>query len=150
MRRVHRSGRFITLGLLLSLCTSFLIGCSETVPSGLLEAVESIDRDLLLLHAAEMAPDDYSRFAHQWMALKARAETEDDAIRWPWEQNDLDQALRRLEKEGLRTVARVAEQRESLRRSAEEQLAQVQHRFQTLTSRVGTIDSRLVLGRKPV
>ncbi|HJT22518.1 MAG TPA: L,D-transpeptidase [Nitrospira sp.] len=149
MRLVHRSGNFVALGLLLFACAG-LFGCSETVPSGLLEAVESIDRDLVLLHAAEMSPDDYARFAHQWMALKARAEAEEDAIHWPWEQNDLEQALRRLEEEGVRTVAHLTERRESLRRSAEEQLTQVQDRFQILTSRVGTIDSRLVLGRKPV
>jgi L,D-peptidoglycan transpeptidase YkuD (ErfK/YbiS/YcfS/YnhG family) len=147
---IYRSGKFVALGLFLSAYASLFIGCSETVPSGLLESVESIDRDLVVLRAAEMSPDDYARFVHQWVALKARAEAEEDAIHWPWEQNDLQQALQRLEEEGLRTVARLSERRESLRRSAQEQLIQVQDRFQLLTSRVGTIDSRLVLGQKPV
>src|SRR5262245_23534192 len=136
--------------LALTGCAGFLTGCTEVVPADLVEAVESIDRDLMQLRAAEIAPDDYAHFTHQWMTLKTRVEAEEDTIRWPWEPNELEQALRRLEEEGVQTVARLTEQRESLRRAAEEQLARVDERSRTLVSRVSTIDSRIVLGEKPV
>jgi len=125
-------------------------GCVEAVPQDVVEAVESIDRDLMQLRASEISPDDYARFTHQWMALKARVEAEDDAIHWPWEPNDLESSLRLLQEEGIQTVARLTEQRELLRRSADEQLARVEDRSRTITRHVSTIDSRLVLGQKPV
>jgi L,D-peptidoglycan transpeptidase YkuD (ErfK/YbiS/YcfS/YnhG family) len=125
-------------------------GCVEAVPPEVIEAVESIDRDLIQLRAAEVAPNDYSSFAHQWVTLRARVETEEDAIRWPWESNDLEQALRKLQAEGTRTVARLAEQQDTLRRSAGRQLAHVEDRAKLIATEVSAIDSRLVLGEKPV
>jgi lipoprotein-anchoring transpeptidase ErfK/SrfK len=125
-------------------------GCVEAVPPEVIEAVESIDRDLIQLRAAEVAPNDYSSFAHQWVTLRARVETEEDAIRWPWESNDLEQALRKLQAEGTRTVARLAEQQDTLRRSAGSQLAHVEDRAKLIATEVSAIDSRLVLGEKPV
>jgi L,D-peptidoglycan transpeptidase YkuD (ErfK/YbiS/YcfS/YnhG family) len=125
-------------------------GCVEAVPPDVIEAVESIDRDLIQLRAAEVAPNDYSSFAHQWVTLRARVETEEDAIRWPWESNDLEQALRKLQAEGTRTVARLAEQQDTLRRSAGRQLAHVEDRAKLIATEVSAIDSRLVLGEKPV
>lgn len=127
-----------------------LTGCVEAVPQEVVDAVESIDRDLMDLRAAEFSPTDYTRFAHQWMALKTRVQSEEDTIRWPWESNDLERALRELQSEGSQTVARIAEQRDGLRRSAEQQLARVEDRFRLLTQQVGAIDSRLVLGQRPV
>ena len=127
-----------------------LVGCVEAVPPEIVEAVESIDRDLMQLRAAEFAPDDYSNFAHQWVTLRARVEAEEDTIRWPWESNELEQALRHLQAEGTRTVARITEQQEALRHSAERQLAHVEDRAKLISTEVSAIDSRLVLGAKPV
>jgi len=125
-----------------------LTACTEAVPQDVVEAIESIDRNLMDLRAAELAPDDYSRFAHQWIALKARVEAEEDLIHWPWEPNELDLALRKLYEEGIQTVARVADQRKVLRETAEHKLTAVENRFQVLTDQVGAIDSRLVLGQQ--
>ncbi len=127
-----------------------LAGCVESVPPDVVEAIESVDKDLTQIGAAELAPDDYNAFALQWVTLRTRVEAEEDAIRWPWEPNDLEQALRDLQAEGTRTVARLTEQRETLRRSAARQLADTEARAQLLATQVGTIDSRLILGAKPV
>ena len=127
-----------------------LSGCVEAVPQDVIEAVENIDRDLMELRAAEFSPTDYTQFAHQWMALKARAQADEDLIRWPWEPNDLEVALRRLQEEGSHTVARLTKERESLRRSAQGKIARVEDRFRIMTQQISAIDSRLVLGQNPV
>lgn len=127
-----------------------LSGCTDAVSQDVVEAIEAIDRDLMDLRAAELSPDDYARFAHQWMALKTRVQAEEDLIRWPWESNELDLALRRLCEEGVQTVARITDQRKALRQTAEHKLASVEDRFQVLTVQVGAIDSRLVLGQQLV
>jgi lipoprotein-anchoring transpeptidase ErfK/SrfK len=124
-------------------------GCVEAVPQDAIEAVENIDRDLMELRAAEFSPTDYTQFAQQWTALKARAQADEDLIRWPWEPNDLEVALRQLQEEGSRTVARLTKERESLRRSAENKIARVEDRFRMMTMQGSAIDSRLVLGQKP-
>jgi L,D-peptidoglycan transpeptidase YkuD (ErfK/YbiS/YcfS/YnhG family) len=126
-----------------------LSGCVEAVPQDAIEAVENIDRDLMELRAAELSPTDYTQFAHQWMALKARVQADEDLIRWPWEPNDLEVALRRLQEEGSHTVARLTKERESLRRSAEDKIARVEDRFRLMTLQVSAIDKRLALGQKP-
>jgi lipoprotein-anchoring transpeptidase ErfK/SrfK len=120
----------------------------EAVPQDAVKAVENIDRDLMELRAAEFSPTDYTQFAQQWMALKARVQADEDLIRWPWEPNDLEVALRRLQEEGSRTVTRLTKERESLRRSAEDKIARVENRFRMMTQQVSAIDSRLVLGQK--
>ncbi|OGW49590.1 MAG: hypothetical protein A2V62_13355 [Nitrospirae bacterium RBG_19FT_COMBO_58_9] len=122
----------------------------EAVPQDVIEAVENIDRDLMELRAAEFSPNDYSKFAHQWMALKTRVQADEDLIHWPWEPNDLEIALRQLQEEGSHTVTRLTQERESLRRSAEDKIARVEDRFRIMTLQVSAIDSRLVLGQKPV
>jgi L,D-peptidoglycan transpeptidase YkuD (ErfK/YbiS/YcfS/YnhG family) len=127
-----------------------LSGCVEAVPQEVIEAVENIDRDLMELRAAEFSPNDYTQFTHQWVALRTRVQADEDLIRWPWEPNDLEVALRRLQEEGSHTVARLAKERESLRRSAEDKIARVEDRVRMMTLQVGAIDSRLVLGQKPV
>jgi len=126
-----------------------LSGCVEAVPQDAIEAIENIDRDLMELRAAEFSPTDYTQFAHQWIALKARVQADEDLIRWPWEANDLEIALRRLQEEGSRTVARLTKERESLRRSAEDKIARVEDRFRMITLQVSAIGSRLELGQKP-
>ncbi len=128
----------------------FIAGCGEAVPQEVVDAVESVDRDLMEVRAAEFSPSDYSRFAHQWMTLKARVEAEEDSIRWPWEQSDLETALRLLHQEGRQTVTRVTIQRDSLRRSSEKQLARIEERARLIALQVSAIDSRFVLGHKPV
>ena len=125
-----------------------LSGCMEAVPQDAVKAVENIDRDLMELRAADFSPTDYAQFAEQWTALKARVQADEDLIRWPWEPNDLEVALRRLQEEGSRTVARLTMERESLRRSAEDKIARVENRFRMMTLQVSAIDSRLVLGQK--
>jgi hypothetical protein len=124
-------------------------GCMQAVPQDVVEAVENIDRDLLKLRADEFSSTDYTQFSHQWMTLKARAQADEDLIRWPWEPNDLEVALRQLQEEGSRTVARITKERESRRHSAEDEIAQVENRFRTMTLQVSAIDSRFLLGEKP-
>ena len=124
-------------------------GCVQAVPQDVVEAVENIDRDLLKLRADEFSSTDYTQFSHQWMTLKARAQADEDLIRWPWEPNDLEVALRQLQEEGLRTVARITKERESRRRSAEDEIAQVENGFRTMTPKVNASDSRFLLGEKP-
>ncbi len=127
-----------------------LTGCVEAVPQEIVDAVESIDRDLMQLRAAEISPAEYTSFAHQWMSLRSRVEAEEDTIRWPWESNDLEQALRQLQVEGSQTVARVTERQASLRHAAEQELADVESQSRTLAMQVSLIDSRLVLGQVPI
>jgi lipoprotein-anchoring transpeptidase ErfK/SrfK len=122
----------------------------ETVPPEMVEAIESLDRDLLHLRAAEVAPNEYAVFAHQWVTLRNRVEAEEDTIRWPWEPNDLQQALRDLQAEGTKTVARLTEQQQSARHAAAQQLADVVERARTIATQVSAIDSRLILAEKPV
>lgn len=133
----------------MALCAS-LTACVETVPPEMLEAIESLDRDLLQLRAAEVAPGDYAAFAHQWVTLRTRLEGEEDSIRWPWEPNDLEEALRHLQADGARTVARLAAQQEAERRAASRQLTDVEERAHAIALQVSAIDSRLILAEKPV
>jgi len=127
-----------------------LAACVETVPPEVVEAIESLDRDLLQLRAAEVAPSDYAAFVHQWVTLRNRVEAEEDTIRWPWEPNDLEQALRDLQAEGAKAVARLTEQQEAERRAAARQLADVEERARAIATQVSAIDSRLILAEKPV
>ena len=127
-----------------------LAACVETVPPEMVEAIESLDRDLLQLRAGEVAPSEYAAFVHQWVTLRNRVEAEEDTIRWPWEPNDLEQALRDLQAEGAKTVARLTEQQEADRRAAARQLADVEERARAIATQVSAIDSRLILAEKPV
>ena len=127
-----------------------LAACVETVPPEMVEAIESLDRDLLQLRAAEVAPGEYAAFVHQWLTLRNRVEAEEDTIHWPWEPNDLEHALRDLQAEGAKTVARLTEQQESDRRAAARQLADVEERARAIATQVSAIDSRLILAEKPV
>ncbi|HEY7128596.1 MAG TPA: L,D-transpeptidase [Nitrospira sp.] len=149
MGGIHYMAASLRCAGALTLC-GLLAACVETVPPEIVEAIESLDRDLLHLRAAEVAPSDYSAFAYQWMTLRSRVQAEEDTIRWPWEPNDLEQALRQLQAEGAKTVARLAEQRETERRAAAQQLAEVEDRAQMIASQVSAIDSRVILAEKPV
>jgi hypothetical protein len=124
-------------------------GCIEAVPQDVVEAVNQIDQELVELRAGEFLPTDYTQFSHQWMALRARAQADEDLIRWPWEPNELDVALRQLQAEGSRIVARLTKERESLRHSTEARIAQVENRFQPATLQVSAIDGRTLSGQRP-
>jgi lipoprotein-anchoring transpeptidase ErfK/SrfK len=125
-------------------------GCVQAVPSDLIAAVESIDRELIAVRAPEAAPEDYAQFVRQWVSLKARVQAEDDLIRWPWESNDLEEALHRLQEEGGATVSRLQERLRARRQLAEAKLHRVEERLQTIAAQVDSIDGRIVLGDKPV
>lgn len=137
------SGQVLVLAGLLS-------GCVEAVPPDLISAVESIDHDLVALHAAEMAPDAYAHFVRQWVPLKARLQSDDDLVRWPWESSDLETELRRLVQEGGDTVARLHHERDTTQRHALEALTRVEDRLQLFSTHVDAIDGRIVLGGKSV
>ncbi len=125
-------------------------GCVDAVPSDVVSALESLDRELILGKAPEAAPDDYTRFVTQWVSLKARIQSDDDVIRWPWEPNDLEEALRRLQEDGGRTLARLREQHRTQRQLAETKLQRLEERVQLIASQVESIDGRIVLGDKSV
>jgi lipoprotein-anchoring transpeptidase ErfK/SrfK len=142
-RRWHRSV------LSLSLCALLASGCVQAVPPDLVASLEAIDRELIAVRAPEAAPDDYAHFVRQWVSLKARVQ-DDDLIRWPWESNELEEALRRLRDEGGVTVARLQEWQQSQRQQAESKLLRLEERLQLIASQVKSIDGRIVLGDKPV
>jgi L,D-peptidoglycan transpeptidase YkuD (ErfK/YbiS/YcfS/YnhG family) len=149
MHRVSSVAASLCYAGALALCGSFT-ACVQTVPPEIVEAIESLDRDLMQLRAAEVAPDEYAAFVHQWLTLRNRVEAEEDTIRWPWEPNDLEHALRDLQAEGAKTVARLTEQQEADRRAAARQLADVEERSRAIVTQVSAIDSRLILAEKPV
>ena len=128
----------------------FLAGCLEAVPPDLVKAIESIDHDLVALQAAETAPDDYAHFVRQWIPLRARVQSDDDLVRWPWEANDLEGELRRLLEEDGGTVAKLHKEREVKRRLAQDKVAGIEERLQFIATQVNAIDGRIVLGGKSV
>jgi len=132
------------------LLAGMLSGCLEAVPPDLVNAIESIDHDLVALQAAVIAPDDYAHFVRQWVPLRARVQSDDDLVRWPWEANDLETELRRLLEEGGGTVARLHKEREAKRRMAQDKVARTEERLHLIASQVDAIDGRIVLGGKSV
>ncbi|HXV68203.1 MAG TPA: L,D-transpeptidase family protein [Nitrospira sp.] len=132
------------------LLTVLLTGCVEAVPQDLVDAIDAIDHRLIALRAPEMAADDYTRFARQWVPLKVRVQSEEDLIRWPWESSDLEAELRRLQEEGGQTLARLNSQRELQRQVAEAMLARLAERLQSIRSSLDAIEGRLVLDQKAV
>jgi L,D-peptidoglycan transpeptidase YkuD (ErfK/YbiS/YcfS/YnhG family) len=133
-----------------SICILLLAGCVPAVPPDLIAALEAIDQDLVALRAPEAAPEDYTRFAKQWVSLKSRVQTDDDLIRWPWESNDLENELRQLYGEGWSTVARLNRRQTAQRQQAESVLGRLEARFLSITSHVDSIEGRIALGGKPV
>lgn len=128
----------------------FTGGCVDAVPSDLVAALDEIDHELIALRAPEAAADDYARFITQWVSLKAQVRSEDDLIRWPWEANDLEDALRRLGADGRMTLVRLQERQRAQRQLAESKLARLEERLQLVASHVASIDGRIVLGEQPV
>ncbi len=142
----YRVGRLTTLSLLLV----SLGGCVETVPDELVEAIEAIDRDLINLKASEIAPEEYKRFMREWMVLKTRVQSEENIVRWPWEENGLETDLEKLHVEGTQLTEEVNKRVQAKRTMAETKLARIEQRQRLLNSRVGEIGSRVVLGEQSV
>ena len=125
-------------------------GCVETVPDELVEAIESLDRDLVTLRAADISPEGYTKFNRQWIALRTRVQSEENIVRWPWEDNELETELESLQVEGTELVADVNTRLQAQRASVESKLAKVEQKLRLLNTRVGDIGSRVMLGEHPV
>ena len=135
---------------LAGLLLTSLGGCVETVPDELVEAIESLDRDLVTLRAADISPEGYTKFNRQWIALRTRVQSEENIVRWPWEENELETELESLQVEGTELVADVNTRLQAQRASVESKLAKVEQKLRLLNTRVGDIGSRVMLGEHPV
>jgi L,D-peptidoglycan transpeptidase YkuD (ErfK/YbiS/YcfS/YnhG family) len=136
--------------LTVSACLLCLTSCVQAVPPDLIVAIEAIDRDLIALHAPETAPQEYARFAEQWVSLKSRVQLDDDLIRWPWESSNLEDELRRLYDSGERTVSRLHVRQEAEQQTAQSKLLRLEERLHMVKSRVESIDGRITLGEQAV
>ena len=143
---MHMKRTLLTIGF----CTFCFSGCVQAVPPDLIVAIEAIDRDLVALHAAEAAPQEYKQFVQQWMLLKSRVQLDDDLIRWPWEVSELEDELKRLHDLGERTVARLHVRQAAQQETAQAELARLEERLHLITSRVDSIDGRITLGEKAI
>jgi hypothetical protein len=124
--------------------------CVQQAPPELLQAVENLDRQLLSMQGAEFAPEEYARFIDGWVAVKARMQSEDDVIRWPWETNGLVADLQKVEEKGRQAALAAAQRKEAERLETLAQLTAAERRLQTFSSRVEEMGSRLILGQKLV
>jgi lipoprotein-anchoring transpeptidase ErfK/SrfK len=132
------------------LCVICVTGCVQAIPPDLLVALEAVDQDLIALRAPEAAPEEYGRFVRQWISLKARIQLDDDLIRWPWESNELENELRRVYSLGEQTVSQLHERQASQHRIAGAKVVRLEEQLHALTSRVESIDGRILLGEKVV
>ena len=124
--------------------------CVQAIPPELVSAIDLIDQQLVALKAPEIAPEEYARFVRQWVPLRARIQSDDDLVRWPWETNDLEAELRRLHEEGGSTLAKLHGEREAQQHRAQLNVLRVEERLRALSSQIDAIDGRIVLGGKPV
>ncbi|HMV56158.1 MAG TPA: L,D-transpeptidase [Nitrospira sp.] len=150
MSRSRYICRIATRVTLVALLSMSLGGCVETVPEELVESIESLDRDLSTLRASDVNPAAYSKFSRQWIALQGRIRSEENIVRWPWEDNELETDLEALQVEGTQLLSDVNSRIQAQRTTAETKLAKIEQRLRLLTSRVGDIGSRVVLGEHPV
>lgn len=139
-----------TRSLLSAFVALSLAGCVQAVPPDLLTALDSIDKDLIALRAPETAPEEYGSFVRQWIALKTRAELDDDLIRWPWETSELENELRGLYVQGERAVSQLHERKLAWQHEARSKVEGIEDRLAHLTSQVESIDGRIVLGQQVV
>lgn len=146
--------RSVRIGLIALAQGVFLAGalsaCVQAIPPDLVSAIETIDQQLVALKAPEIAPEEYARFVRQWVPLRARVHSDDDLVRWPWESNDLETELRRLQAEAGSTLAKLAGERQTQQQRAEHKVLRVEQRLRALSSQIDAIDGRIVLGEKPV
>ena len=140
----------VNRALTLALCTLSLASCVQAVPPDLLTSLEAIDQDLIALRAPETAPEEYGSFVRQWIALKTRAELDDDLIKWPWETSELENELRGLYLLGERTVSQLHDRQVARQRTARSKVESIEDRLHRLTSQVESIDGRIVLGEQVV
>ena len=150
MSRPDHLCRIVTRFILVVLLSMSVGGCVETVPEELVEAIESLDRDLRTLRAYDVTPEDYSKFSRQWIALNNRIRSEENIVRWPWEDNELETDLEALQVEGRQLMSEVTSRIQDQRTTAETKLAKIEQRLRLLNTRVGDIGSRVVLGEHPV
>ena len=136
----------LLLGVGLSM--AWITGCVQAVPPDLIAAIETIDRDLIALHAAEAAPHEYAQFVKQWILLKSHVQVNDDLIRWPWESSDLEEELKKVYDLGERMVSRLHVLQAAQQETAQAKLSRLEERLQHLTSSVETFDGRILLGDK--
>lgn len=127
-----------------------LSACVQAIPPELVSAIETIDQQLVALKAPEIAPEEYARFVRQWVPLRARVQSDDDLVQWPWETNHLEMELRRLHEEGGSTLAKLHGERQAQQQRAQLKVLRVEERFRALSSQIDAIDGRIVLGGKPV
>jgi hypothetical protein len=127
-----------------------LPACIQKVPSDVVEAIESLDRQLVESQGAAYAPEASLRFIQHWVALKGQLQTEEDEIVWPWETNPLLASLQRIRAEGEEAVAQSLTQREARRLETEARLALLEGRLRIFNTRIDEMGGRVVLGRKPV
>jgi hypothetical protein len=146
--RAIRSSYLLTCAF--SLLLSTLAGCIQKVPSDVVDAIESLEQQLVQSQGAEYAPEAYGRFAKHWGALRGQLQAEEDEIVWPWENNPLLAALQHVRAEGEEAVAESQARREAKRLETESRLALLEGRLRVFNSRVDEMGSRIVLGRKPV
>ena len=150
MSRLDHICHIVTRFTLVALLSMSLGGCVETVPEELVEAIESLDRDLTTLRASDVNPEAYSKFSRQWIALKGRVRSEENIVRWPWEDNELETDLEALQVEGTQLVSDVNSRIQAQRTTAETKLAKIEQRLRLMNTRVGDIGSRVVLGEHPL
>ena len=127
-----------------------LSACVQAIPPELVSAIDRIDQQLVALKAPEIAPEEYARFVRQWVPLRARVQSDDDLVRWPWETNELETELRRLHEEGGSTLAKLHGERQAQQHRAQLNVLRVEERLRALSSQIDAIDGRIVLGGKPV
>ena len=132
IRRLHHMCCTLTSLVFVGLLSTSLAGCVETVPDELVEAIESLDRDLVTLRASDVSPEGYSKFNRQWIALRARVQSEENIVRWPWEENELETELESLQAEGTQLVADVNTRLQAQRASVETKLAKVEQRLRVV------------------
>lgn len=150
MSRLSHICRILNHFALVALLSISLGGCVETVPDELVEALESLDRDLGTLRASDITPEAYSKFSRQWIALQGRIRSEENIVRWPWEDNELETDLEALQVEGTQLLSDVNSRIQAQRATAEAKLAKIEQRLRLLNTRVGDIGSRMVLGEHPI
>lgn len=143
-----RTGLFaLVQGLFLA---GALAACVQASPPELISAIETIDQQLVALKAPEIAPEEYARFVRQWVPLRARVQSDDDLVRWPWETNDLETELRQLHEDGGSTLAKLHGERQAQQQRAQRKVLRLEERLRALSSQIDAIDGRIVLGGKPV
>ena len=142
-------GSYLVTGVL-SVILFALPGCMQKVPSEVVEAIESLERQLVESQGAEYAPEVYGRFVKHWVALRGQLQAAEDEIVWPWESNPLLVSLQKVRDEGEEAMAQSRSQRETRRLETETRLAFLEGRLRTFNSRIDEMGSRVVLGRKPV